>query len=860
MEQAKKNNTTRFLWLSVIAVSLACIFVFGFLAIFMNRRSESAVNEVGAMYMSSMSEQVSMHFETMIQLRLAQVQFLTDTVKPEFIESDEELRAQLIRDGQAQSFTSLAYCGQSGEFEVLYGPEFQITDPEPFYRSMWEGDVKAAVGVTADGDNVILLGVGTGTYPMADGSLSAALVATIPVSYISDSLSLNENDQQMYAFIIREDGSFVVRSSDAYRDSYFERVRTLYDDVSGMTPDEYIQDLTAAMQRREDYSNEFTIDGQRRHLYCTRLAYSEWYLITFMPYNTLDSTINRLSQQWSLIAVGSCLLVLLLLVVLFALYFRMTRAQIRRLEEAQRTAEQARREAEHASHAKSEFLSNMSHDIRTPMNAIVGMTAIATANLDNPQQVQNCLRKITLSSRHLLGLINDVLDMSKIESGKMTLNYDQVSLREVMDSLVNIAQPQVRSKNQLFDVSIHDIITENVCCDGVRLNQVLLNLISNAIKFTPEGNEIHVALYQAESPRGEDFVRCHFWVADNGIGMSDEFQAHIFESFVREDSARVNRTEGSGLGMAITKYIVDAMAGQIEVESHQGAGSRFHVTLDLQKALVQEVDMVLPPWKMLVVDDDQTLCESVSESLKAIGVHAEWVLDGETAVRMVTEHNRRGDDYQIILLDWKLPGMDGIETAREIRHRLGENVPILLISAYDWSDIEKDAREAGVSGFIAKPLFRSTLFYGLRPFASDLPTDAPAKQEADGGFQGKRVLVAEDNELNWEIALELLSDLGLELEWAANGKICAEMYVASEPGYYAAVLMDLRMPVMNGYEAAQAIRSCGRFDADIPIIAMTADAFSEDIQHCLECGMNAHIAKPIDVQEVARILKKYIRE
>ena len=438
-----------------------------------------------------------------------------------------------------------------------------------------------------------------------------------------------------------------------------------------------------------------------------------------------------------------------------------------------------------------------------------------------------------------------------------------------MEGIVNISQPQVRAKKQQFNVSIHDISAENVCCDGIRLNQVLLNLVSNAVKFTPDGGVINLSLYEEVSPVGEDYVRIHFQVKDNGIGMSPEFKEKVFESFVREDNARVNRTEGSGLGMTITKYIVDAMKGTIEVESELGKGTMFHVVLDMEKGVVQEQDMekgvvqeqdmILPEWNMLVVDDDRELCESTVVSLKSIGVKAEWTLDGETAVKMVMKHHERHDDYQIILIDWKLPGMNGIETARKISQCVGEDIPILLISAYDWADIENEAREAGIDGFISKPLFKSTLFYGLRPFMTDLDELPERENESEEDLQDKRILLAEDNELNWEVAEDLLSELGLSLDWAENGQICVDKFQASEPGHYDAVLMDIRMPVMGGYEAAHMIRNSGRQDADIPIIAMTADAFSEDIQKCLEAGMNAHVSKPIDAPSVARLLKKYMK-
>ena len=587
-------------------------------------------------------------------------------------------------------------------------------------------------------------------------------------------------------------------------------------------------------------------------MFCTSLPYSEWYLVTVMPYGELSKVVGNLNELWALMAIASCVIVLCALFIVFFKYMKLTREQFAELEKA-------REEAVSANKAKSEFLSNMSHDIRTPMNAIVGMSAIATANIDNVQQVQNCLRKITLSSKHLLGLINDVLDMSKIESGKMTLNMDQVSLREVMEGIVNIVQPQIKEKNQQFEVIINDIMTENVCCDSVRLNQILLNFLSNAIKFTPEGGKIQLSMEEEESSRGKDWVRIHLMVKDNGIGMSEEFSRKIFDSFTREDSARVQKIQGTGLGMAITKYIVDAMGGTIDVKSEHGKGTEFHVELELERAVVQEEDMILPEWNMLVVDDDEQLCRTTAESLKAIGVHADWTLDGETAVLMTEKRHRQHNDYHIILLDWKLPGMNGIKTANVIRKKMGDDIPILLISAYDWSDIEEEARGVGINGFISKPLFKSTLYYGLRKYAGISEGGEQNPEEESKDFEGRRILLAEDNDLNWEIAEELFGELNLTIDRAENGQVCVEIFEQSDPGYYDAILMDIRMPIMNGYEATEKIRSLGRMDSDIPIIAMTADAFSEDIKHCLACGMNAHIAKPIDVQEAVRQLEKYMK-
>ena len=846
----QQRHSKRFLTWSLIAVLALCALVFSFLIFFMTQKSTDTISQVGGIYMNGMSEKISQHFKTTIELRLSQVEALVETIPPGSADP-ATLREELTYSAQARGFESLAFYSKDGRLDMIYGEESAITAPGPFLDSLNRGEQKVAVGLSSRGEKVILLGVST-DYTLPGDFECTALVGTLTADYIAETLSLYSDESLVYSHIIRRDGSFVIRSGDAFRDNYFDRILSLFEGENDADGQRYTEELRDAMNEERDYSTVLQFGNERRHLYCTQLAYSEWYLVTVLPYGELDVAVNDLSSTWIAMALAGFTVIFLAMLLVFAAYSRLLNQQMEELEAA-------RQEAIHANRAKSEFLSNMSHDIRTPMNAIVGMTAIATANIGNTQQVQNCLKKITLSSRHLLGLINDVLDMSKIESGKLTLNTDQISLREVMDSIVSIVQPQVRAKHQHFDVFIHDISTENVCCDSVRLNQVLINILGNAIKFTPDGGSIQVCLYEEPSQLGENYVRTHIIIKDNGIGMTPDFQAKIFESFVREDSARVRRTEGSGLGMAITKYIVDAMGGTITLKSALGEGSEFHVTLDLERASVLEEDMMLPEWNLLVVDDDQQLCESAAASLKSIGIKADCALDAESAIEMITQRRERRDNYHVILLDWKLPGMDGITAAKEIRRRFGSDTPILLISAYDWSEIEAEAKEAGISGFISKPLFKSTLFYGLKPL---IETQVPAKEqapEAPSSLCGRKILLAEDNDLNWEIAQELLSELGLELEWAENGQICVDKFLASPVGFYDAILMDLRMPVMTGYEATAAIRSLDRPDADIPIIAMTADAFSEDIQRCLDCGMNAHVAKPIDVREISRLLEKFIR-
>ncbi len=856
-----KNKINHFLAGSLIPISLLCIGVFTLLAVFLSRQSNNAVTDLGNIYMSSMNDRISKHFETMTDHRLTQMETLAETIPPSYLGGKEELGGWLELNGEARNFDSLAYYHADGSLEMVYGGQVTPSNPEDIQSTMESDTSRVAIGHNEAGKQVILACAPVAiNVPGLEDCIG--LVGELPVAYISETLALDDEDSLLYSFVIRKDGSFVIRSFDAFRDNYFERVRAIYGELDGKGPEDYIAEIQAAMEAGEDYASIALINGDRRHMYCSALPNSVWYLVTFMPYGALNQSVEALGARSLYAALAGCLVILLALLAVFQRYFSMNRTQMKELEEARQAAENAQLAAEEASRSKSEFLSNMSHDIRTPMNAIVGMTAIATTHIDDPQQVQNCLKKITLSSKHLLGLINDVLDMSKIESGKMTLNVELVSLRELMDSIVSIVQPQVKAKQQKFNISIYDITSENVHCDSVRLNQIMLNLLSNAIKFTPEHGSIDLTLHEKKSPKGEGYVRICIHVKDTGIGMSEEFRQHIFESFTREDNKRVHRIEGTGLGMAITKYIVDAMDGEITVESQQGVGTEFRVALDFERAEEQIEDMVLPDWNMLVVDDDRQLCESTVDSLRSIGIRADWVLDGESAVKVVTQHHRNHSDYHVILLDWKLPDMDGIQTARELRRQLGDDVPILLISAYDWTEIEEEARAAGISGFLMKPLFRSTLYYGLRPYVDEeeFPHVHANEEPEPEKLTGKRLLVAEDNELNWEIANELLQEMGLELEWAENGQLCVDMFQKSEPGYYDAILMDIRMPVMNGYEATGAIRALDRPDSGLPIIAMTADAYSEDIQRCLEHGMNAHVAKPIDIKDVARVLKRYLSD
>ncbi len=850
VQDNKESRTTQFLVGSFLVLLILSATAFFCLGYYMSNVSQKSIDQVGDMYMAGISKQIYSHFSTLIELKLEQVETAEKVVESN-AENVEALYNELIYRVEVRGFDYLALCDAEGRMEMLYGEQIELADPASFFASLKKKEQKVAIGKDNSGREVVLFGI-SADYPLRNGERSMAMITAVSVDYISSMLATEEESELLHSYIIRNDGSYVVNpAGDAYT-SYFESLYGRFGESSSEVIDTYIQELTDAMIKGEEYATILELDGNRRQIYCIKLPYSEWNLVTVLPFGAMNEVIEEMNQSRTMATMLVGMLIGFVILFIFCCYYKMTKQQIKELNEA-------RVEALQATKAKSEFLSNMSHDIRTPMNAIVGMTAIATAHIDDKKQVQNCLRKIALSGKHLLGLINDVLDMSKIESGKMTLTAELISLQEVVEGVVSIAQTQIKAKGQNFNVHIDKIIAEDVYCDSVRLNQVLLNLLSNAVKYTQEGGTIQLSMYQEETPseKGSGFARTHVFVKDNGIGMTAEFLEHIFDSYSRADSKRVQKTQGTGLGMTITKYIVDAMGGTLTVESAPEKGTEFHLILDLEKATEQEINMYLPPWKMLVVDDDETLCRTAVDSLESIGIQADWTLSGEKAIEMVTRHHKMHDEYQIVLLDWKLPDMDGITVARRLRRIISEDMPLILISAYDWSEFEVEAREAGISGFISKPLFKSTLYHELKKYMG--VDDAMNKIDKDIELSGRHVLVAEDNDLNWEILKELLTDVGMELEWAENGKICLEKFQASEPGQYDVILMDIRMPIMNGYETTQAIRALERSDAKtIPIIAMTADAFSEDIQQCLECGMNAHTAKPINLDEVISLLKKYI--
>ena len=531
-----------------------------------------------------------------------------------------------------------------------------------------------------------------------------------------------------------------------------------------------------------------------------------------------------------------------------------------RLEAQRADLEDALAAAQHANRAKTTFLNNMSHDIRTPMNAIIGFTSLAAAHIDNTEQVKDYLTKIATSSNHLLSLINDVLDMSRIESGKVKIEEKECSIPEILHDLKTIVQADIMSKQLDFYIDTVDVINEHVMCDRLRLNQILLNLLSNAMKFTKPGGMVSVRILQKRNAP-EGYADYEFQVKDTGIGMSPEFLKNVFEPFERERTSTISGIQGTGLGMAITRNIVDMMGGSVSVESEVGKGSTFTVSLQFKTCsgpVRQETIPELLGLRALVADDDFNTCSSVTKMLSDIGMRPDWTTSGKEAVLRVKLAGEQNDEYAVYIIDWLMPDMNGVEVVRRIRGLIGEKTPIIILTAYDWADIEEEARKAGVTAFCSKPIFLSELREVLEsPFAVKNQEEVPQEPIS---FERKKILLVEDNELNQEIAVEILKEAGFSVDVADDGVVAVERMKTAEQGQYDLILMDIQMPVMDGYEATRQIRALENPDiAGIPILAMTANAFQEDKKAAIEAGMDGHIAKPIDISKLFGILGEIIR-
>ena len=671
-------------------------------------------------------------------------------------------------------------------------------------------------------------------------SKTAVLLRVVPISELEQKWVFPQEEfVNAELSMIDANGDYIIKGKNFKNSSFFEFYKS-YNHTEPASSKELFDTITSSTGSVSMFNSR----GQECILaYTPVTAAARWTLLGFVPAQDL----HEANENWLLIGVVSAGLLILFLCDLFFMIHINKKLKV--------TA----REAEHANKAKTDFLSTMSHDIRTPMNAIIGLTALAEKDLGDVESTKESLRKISLASNHLLTLINDILDISKVESGKLKLSPQSFSIAETVENLVNISQPMIKEKKIIFSFHIDKMEKEYLYTDQLRLNQIYINILSNAIKYTEPGGRVSVDMSEEESSI-PGCVRLTYVVADSGIGMSPEFMQTMYQPFSRQTDSRVNSIEGTGLGLAITKQMVDLMGGRIDCQSEQGKGTTFTVTLDIPQADKQLDDIQLDQVNALIVDDDEIVLQTMVSEFQSLGSAAEIAHSGKEALEMLTRKHESGKDYTLVILDWKMPDMDGIETIRRIRTEISGDIPILLTSAYDWSDIEDLAKDAGADGFISKPIFRSALYKKIN---SILGTESVSVEPEDdySDLKGLNILVAEDIEINWMIISGVLSMIGITSEQAENGRVCVEKMRTAADGTYDLIFMDVRMPEMNGLDAARAIRQLENpRAASIPIVAMTAEAFSENVTECLDAGMNGHIAKPIDIKLVIKEIRRIIKE
>ncbi len=748
--------------------------------------------------------------------------------------------AHLISPGTLEGLSTRPKQGTTDDYFVSYKRLDLLNSTD------WIDDIGESINITRaytnpmNGEQSLAFCNKVSLYdPDGNSSETAVLLRVIPIWELEQKWVFPQTElANAELSMIDADGDYILKGYGFKNSGFFE----FYESYNPTDPEtakrlfEKITSSTGSVPMLDSHGQECVL------AFTPVDATAGWTLLGLVPSKDLHTD----NENWLLFGVVSAGLLVLFLCDLFHMLFLNKRLQI--------TA----REAESANKAKTDFLSTMSHDIRTPMNAIIGLTTIAEKNLGDPKSTGESLRKISLASNHLLTLINDILDISKVESGNLKLSPLTFSIVETVENLVNISQPMIKEKNLEFSFHINRMEKEYLYADQLRLNQICINILSNAIKYTEPSGRVSVDMREEHS-LSPGCVRLVYVVEDSGIGMSAEFMETMYQPFSRQIDSRVNSIQGTGLGLTITKQMVELMGGTIECQSEQGKGTTFTVVLDIPAADRQREDMKLDPIDVLIVDDDEIMLQTAADTLESLGATAEQARSGLEALGMIEHRHHSGRDYNVVIIDWKMPEVDGIETIRRIRAELETDIPILLISAYDWSDIEDKAKEAGANGFVSKPLFASTLYDKINDLIG-IESRSQEPEEDYSDLAGMNILIAEDNDINWEIISAMLAMFGINTERAKNGRVCVDMISAADKGSYDLVFMDIQMPEMNGLDATRAIRKLSDPGvASVPIIAMTADAFSENVTECLNAGMNGHIAKPVDIKLVIKEIRR-IRE